>query len=792
MEFDDDNNNNNNNNNPIPIIPFGAGGDNVSIASAGIRDRVAILEGGILELRDIMQVLLQRLPPPQNDPPPPPRDPAPFPPAYVGDPPPFIGPLENPAVVQAREARRGAALELPQLGEEEEAKVDPHVEPPGLAQIREQQRLAAERLEAHMAAQQRLAAEQRQEQADVLRRIEDQRIEERAMLQQLLAQFAPGRAPPEPPDPEPGQGQNRGRDRNHNNRGNNNAPREARRSSMSQFLEDAEQIPALAVQEFVPHPKVPATFKEVEVGPVCMVFEEIAIVQGQHKGIRIRAASALEYPVAEEIGLFKSQVPYAVELSVAQVMDLSNPQLYHRCAMILAPQSGHLFFEALKANIPDRIPALDTHRYGPSTLTGLITHLRAYRTTFTIVYEFLALYARSLPPCTYKQNEGLIWLFARPLLQPWFENVDSHVRASAEGPFDNILLYIDAFFADLGKEKHIANNYKVYEYRNDKANECRKTIASTSITVTDQHRSLRSASVHNIEQGQDADDEERSSSVVPFKTAIPATPSAVHDHLPALVQALQGINDKLDKQIASPARSRSPARSNYIAPNTYYCQPINTYAQSGAEECTLEQLANSPDNFTWCFKPPCHCPEEDPDAHGYALCQIVGESRVPKFVPVCRYELKYGDCPRKGKGCKWSHEPEDLRQFCFNCEQMMRYCPYSSYYDPTTTRPKPPPERSSNRDRQQRYNGHPPYRDHDRGPRGDPPRSGSHIQSSNHPTTLQRPQGGSTSVSDHRLQAVSQQAADGRAAEAKEPRESSDDKKFWANWDPAKEADTRR
>ena len=491
MEFDD--NNNNNNNNPVPPVPAGAGGDNVSVASAGIRDRVAILEGGILELRDMMQVLLQRLPPPQNDPLPPPRNPAPFPP-------PFVGPMEDPAVIQAREARRGAALEQPQLGEE--AKVDPPVdppaEPPGVAQLREQQRLAAERLEAHMAAQQRLAAEQRQEQADALRRIEDQRIEERAFLQQLLAQFAPGRVPPAPDPDEPAygqgqaQGQNQPRDRN--NRGNNNAPRaprEARRSSMSHFPEDADQITALAVQEFVPHPKVPATFKEVEVGPVCMVFEEIAIVQGQHKGIRIRAASALEYPVAEEIGLFKSQIPHAVELSVAQVMDLSNPQLYHRCAMILAPQSAHLFFEALKANIPDRIPALDTHKYGPSTLTGLITHLRAYRTTFTIVYEFLALYARSLPPCTYKKNEGLIWLFARPLLQPWFENVDSHVRASAEGAFDNILLYIDAFFADLGKEKHIANSYKVYEYRNDVANDGRKTIASTSITVTDQHRSLR-------------------------------------------------------------------------------------------------------------------------------------------------------------------------------------------------------------------------------------------------------------------------------------------------------------
>ena len=117
-----------------------------------------------------------------------------------------------------------------------------------------------------MVTQQHLAAEQRQEQADALRRIEDQRIEERARLQQLLAQFAPGRAPPEPPDPEPGQGQGQNRGRNHNNRGNNNAPREVRRSSMSQFLEEADLVPALAVQEFVPHPKVPATFKEVEVG----------------------------------------------------------------------------------------------------------------------------------------------------------------------------------------------------------------------------------------------------------------------------------------------------------------------------------------------------------------------------------------------------------------------------------------------------------------------------------------------------------------------------------------------
>ena len=212
MEFDDDNNNNNNNNNPIPIIPVGAGADNVSEVTAGARGRIANLEAGQRRLEEMMEMLLQRIPPP-------PRDPAPFPPAYVGDPPPFIGPLENPAVVQAREARRGAALEPPQL--EEEAKVDPPVEPPGVAQLREQQRLAAERLEAHMAAQQRLAAEQRQEQADVLRRIEDQRIEERAMLQQLLAQFAPGRVPPAP-DPEPGQpaegqGQNHGRDWNHIN-----------------------------------------------------------------------------------------------------------------------------------------------------------------------------------------------------------------------------------------------------------------------------------------------------------------------------------------------------------------------------------------------------------------------------------------------------------------------------------------------------------------------------------------------------------------------------------------------
>ena len=215
MEFDDDNNNNNNNNNPIPLVPVGAGGDNQSVASAGIRDRVAILEGGILELKDMMQVLLQRLPPPQNDPPPP-RDPAPFPPAYVGDPPP-----EDPAVLQAREARRGAVLERPQLGEEAKVDlpVDLPVKPPGLAQIREQQQLAAERLEAHMAAQQRLAAEQRQEQADALRRIEDQRIEERAPLQQLLAQGVQGRVPPAPDPDSPANdyGQNHGRDWNHIN-----------------------------------------------------------------------------------------------------------------------------------------------------------------------------------------------------------------------------------------------------------------------------------------------------------------------------------------------------------------------------------------------------------------------------------------------------------------------------------------------------------------------------------------------------------------------------------------------
>ena len=158
-----------------------------------------------------MQFMRGQAPPPQDDPPPP-RDPAPFPP-------PFIGPLEDPAVVQAREARLGAALELPQLGEEEEAKVDPPVEPPGLAQIREQQRLAAERLEAHMAAQQRLAAEQRQEQADVLRRIEDQRIEDRAPLQLLLAQGVQGRVPPAP-DPDilaDDYGQNHGQDWNHIN-----------------------------------------------------------------------------------------------------------------------------------------------------------------------------------------------------------------------------------------------------------------------------------------------------------------------------------------------------------------------------------------------------------------------------------------------------------------------------------------------------------------------------------------------------------------------------------------------
>ena len=103
MEFDDNNNNNNNNNNnPIPIIPVGAGGDNVSEVTAGARGRIANLEAGQRRLEEMMEMLLQRIPPP------PPRDPAPVPPAYVGDPPP-----EDPAVVQAREARRGVALELP-------------------------------------------------------------------------------------------------------------------------------------------------------------------------------------------------------------------------------------------------------------------------------------------------------------------------------------------------------------------------------------------------------------------------------------------------------------------------------------------------------------------------------------------------------------------------------------------------------------------------------------------------------------------------------------------------------
>ena len=108
MEFNDDNNNSNNNNNPIPIIPVGAGGDNVSEVTAGARGRIANLEAGQRRLEEMMEMLLQRIPPPPQNDPPPPRDPAPFPPAFVGDPLP-----EDPAVVQAREARRGVALELP-------------------------------------------------------------------------------------------------------------------------------------------------------------------------------------------------------------------------------------------------------------------------------------------------------------------------------------------------------------------------------------------------------------------------------------------------------------------------------------------------------------------------------------------------------------------------------------------------------------------------------------------------------------------------------------------------------
>ena len=229
MEFDDENNNNNNNNNN-PV-----GGDNQSVASAGVRDRVTALEAGqnrlatsVNRIEEMMQMLLQR----QGLNPPTPQDPAPFPP-------PFIGPLEDPAAIQAREARRGAALEPPQL--EEEAKVDPPVEPPGVAQLREQQRLAAERLEAHMAAQQRLAAEQRQEQADILRHLEDQRIEDCLPHQQLLAQGVQGRVPPapDPDNPANDYGQSQGRDRNNIN---SQEPAEKQHPTVAEHL----SVPVLA------------------------------------------------------------------------------------------------------------------------------------------------------------------------------------------------------------------------------------------------------------------------------------------------------------------------------------------------------------------------------------------------------------------------------------------------------------------------------------------------------------------------------------------------------------------
>ena len=757
---------------PTANPPNPVAGDARSARSLARENRVASLEtdvgalkNDVQDIKVMMQTLLQRLPPPPSDPPIP---------THVD-----TGAGDNQNV-----PRRGAGedLELPNLGDTstiaEEKKDDPPapvdtpaapVEDPRIVALTERLNANQQRLEETLQQRDRDHAEQ----LEAERRGRDIDRQERSAIMTALTALLERRDPPprrDAPDPpilaiDTGQrGQNYVPPAAVNNEApvaNNLADQRRRRSTMSLNLERTDGL-RVVTQEFLPHNKEPPCLTSKDPGHVCNIFMRVRAYETRW-GSRVFAAASLDEALAEEVSTFRSHQLGFNAMSVSEVMLLPNHVLLDRLSAMSAPKGFLHFFDVLKANVPERIPELDNHRYGADTLDTLMTHLRKYRISFETVYEFLAAYyTKMLPPCTTKPEEGLIWLFGRALFEPWFKNVSRQVLANHKGPLDSILVFIDELFGELGKEVHYASEHIEIDMRNQKANDAKKitgAIPSTAV-VLGQHRPQQRAAINNLEYADAA----------PYPAQEPSPASFNAD--PGLSQALQSIADVLGKI--------NETQSNLAAvllPDT-----------------ELEKQASAPENFAWAFTPKCARPETDSDAHGYAvavLCQIGqgGEMRR-KFVRICRFKWKYGHCPGESTGeCDFDHSAEGEKSFCSMVEDTLRRSRYSVLYDPNAKRPTPS-ERDLFRVGQKRPGGQgrappglPPYTPHSNV--AEPPRT--YVPPNNqHPNVLHRPAAPNNPVDVHRLQAIIQQAGESN------PYETDEEASYWRNWTPEYAAAAQR
>ena len=685
--------------------------------------------------------------------------------------------------------RRGAAddLEPPDLHTEssqsvaDEAKEDPPapvnnpVAPAGNQQpapmvpvlgAADVRKIINEQVAASTRVLQEQLAVARQDQAAAAARLAEQAVQQRAdlnaALDRLTAQHAPHREVPLPDPPDLLDL-------------NINVEPQGRRSTLSRNLEEHDGI-RLVQKELIPHAREPPPLTRLDPAHICDIFEQYKAYEDKNRS-QIFVASSLPRAIATKVAEFRSHSLGIVPMTRAEVMRLPNHVLLDRLAAVVAPIGPLQFFEVLMASVPEHIPELDNHRYGADTLEDLMTHLDKYRETFETVYEFLAShYEGLLPPCSKTPDEGLIWLWSRALDSVWFKLINSTVERNNTGKpaITSFKDYLNQFFRVLGAEKVAAKKSIEIEIRNNKANQAKKITGGIPVTtaILGQHRPQQRASINNLEL---ASSDHYAAQDNPQSVFLPCP-----DHLPnhgspanqGLTHALQSIATVLDKL-------------------------TNTQGQLAAsygEDQELEKLFNSPDNFGWAYSQPCSRPESDPDAQGFAvalLCQITGD-RPRKWSRICKCKWKYGHCPGEATGvCKWDHTDEGQKQFAINLEEGLKRSRFSALYDPNAKYPTPP-ERAFFPNGQQRYSGNgppphgqPPPGQHPYNPRppvGEPPRS--YVPPSfQHQTVLQRSTAPNAPIDVHRLQAVEQQAAAGRAAESN-GYESPEDAHYWQEFDP--------